>query len=610
MLEREADRDKKWQSHVLTNLLGGLNTSIPDYEIADEEASSIQNLAIRRGKIATDTGYVKLGALAMASKPKSLFTHQTAAGITTIVQVTNTSFYIWVAAVKEWHYVSDGASSTLSSGEAGGSTLIDVVNTAGFVNGRPVGILLDNGSQHQTTIIGIAPGAPGTLTINVAIPSAAAIGRTVVQGLVLTGNDVDQVVITAVPAFEWTVFTNGVNVPYYYDGSFVKIIPNLPSGGNVVCKTLALFRDSYLILANLIEGGVIRPYKLLWNNAGDVQNWTTGDASNNSLVDSRDPIMALKPLKGDMIIYRAGGSIVRMEYVGLPTTTFNFRALNFGETASAQGVGCASPNSVIALLDTHIILSPRGIYSYSGSTVLSSSAGVQSLSDKIFPGVFSNDGNFDKTKAGLAFVFQLEQFAEIWFCYADTGATFPNRALVLNVQSGAWWVRKFGHEMTCAGSRIVGAGEGLRIIDLVGTISQQLWALGGAGLVAGVARVMLGCATNNRVYDYDLASTLDDTLAIPWFIETKRFRMYDSFIRHDVSMIEYTGSAFTMSRYRDSSAVYEPIKSVPTATKRTISRGYRQFVVEYLKYRLEGTISGTELGSLSARVREESRWTL
>lgn len=605
MPEQLLELDPRWKSYIIPTLSGGMRTSVPDYLLEDNECALMENVAVREGRVLVDTGYTKLGPTVRGT-PKGLFVHESAAGLTVLLLVTDSTVYRYISALDKWHYVSDGVDTLLTANELVGSVDINVADTAGFAIGQFVGVELDNGEQHQTTVANVTAGAPGIVHLTAGIPSAASINNQLVKAVDLTGNDDDQVVFTPVPFHEWTVFTNGSNPPRRYDGNTCEVVPNLPSGGNLICKTLAVYRDAYLVLANLVESGVKRPYKMIWCSAGQADTWTGGDAGDNSLVDSRDPLVALRALGPYMIVYRRE-SIVRMEFQGLPTRTFNFRPINFGETVGSQGVGCLSPNSVFAFLNFHVVASAERIYIYDGGM------SVTNISDRIFFGTFDSSGDVSREVAHRSFFFYIEQLDELYFCYPESGTSnvFCTRAVVVSLnKQNVMRKRKFNHEMTAAGVRLLGAGESVRIIDLQGTIAQQTWRIGGSGLGTGAPSILLCGNAPDQVYNYDLQSPTEDGLAISWVIETKHFRLFDRFMRVDALIIFASGSSFHLARYNTFDGLWTGMPPISLGGIMQEHRLHVQFVTEGLKLRLYGSAGGAEIGPIVARYREESLWRL
>jgi hypothetical protein len=75
------------------------------------------------------------------------------------------------------HWASSYSSTTVSAAEAAGQNVISVVSTTGMTAADQIGIELDSGSIHWTTIVSM--GAGPTVTITTVLPSAAAAGKRV-----------------------------------------------------------------------------------------------------------------------------------------------------------------------------------------------------------------------------------------------------------------------------------------------------------------------------------------------------------------------------------------------------------------------------------------------
>lgn len=601
----EFDPNSGWKVLTLSSLSGGLNTAKPDYLIEDSETPICSNVSMRGDRVRTDGGYVGIGAgTTLVGRPKGAFQHQDASGNSKILLVTDTRVYEYASTNDEWHYVSDGATGAVilngGAGQGIGDTVINVDDATGFVIGRPVGVHQDDGTQHQALIVGVGAGAPGTVTIDVGLTVAAADAKTVTQGIVLTGNDDNQVVFAAVPSNEWTAFTNGVNYPLRYDGATVEVIPNLPSGGNVICKTLSLYKSGYLILGNLIEGGTDKPFKLIWCDAGDPTNWTTGDASYVNLMDSRDGVIAIKPLGDYIIVYRSR-SIVRGEFLGLPIATFMWRTTVHGQSITSQGGGTISPNAVFALAGMHVFAGRSGIFGYDGGF------GIEELSKSIYETIFSSDGEMVGDKSHRSFMSYMDKIGELYFFYCSKIDTFPMRAVVFNIREGKWSYRIFRREFAFAVDKQKGAGEEPRIMDLVGTIAEQAWVIGGSSVTGESPSILLGGI--DQVYEYDYAATHEDGTNIIWFVYTKNFRMVDRYTRHAWIEVDHKGPALYVSAIKDDGApvVLAVLASTGTMVRERI---YTDFISRDVQYSFVGLGGGGEVGAVSMKYREEGYWSL
>ena len=175
---------------------------------------------------------------------------------------------------------------------------------------------------------------------------------------------------------------------------------------------MAMYRDGFIVLLNLLENGVERPYKLIWNDIGKPLEWVEGDSGFQELLDSRDQITAAKPFGQDLVIYRTR-SMVLMSFVGIGNTIFEFNNLVYGESVGTEAVGAVSPNAVYARADAHIILDRRGIFVYQGGLT------VSPISNDIFSGTFDESGDMDTDQTDKEFLFFLDESNELYCFYKE-----------------------------------------------------------------------------------------------------------------------------------------------------------------------------------------------
>lgn len=107
------------------------------------------------------------------------------------------------------------ADTTLSSGATTNATSLSVASATGILNGQSIGILLDSGAWHWTTVNGAPSG--NTVTIATGLPSAAASGKRVLTYTAGSNNWV------ADPSF-WDICdqseTNNTNDPVTYPSKY------------------------------------------------------------------------------------------------------------------------------------------------------------------------------------------------------------------------------------------------------------------------------------------------------------------------------------------------------------------------------------------------------
>jgi len=542
------------------------------------------------------------------------FDHQTAAGAVTPLLVTTKSVYRYVALpTDEWQYVEGTVETTTNANEAAGSTAINVVSEAGFSATDRIGITMDDGAQHQTTV---ASTAAGVINIDDALPghtgTVVTSGNAVLKAIELNGTSAKQVVWAPVPWHEWSVFTNGLDIPMRYDGTSCEVIPNLPNSGNTLCETLSVFSEAFLILGGVTEAGTLVPYKVIWCAAGDATDWTSPTSGSKELLDTRDGIVAMKALSTVMVIYRTRTPVI-MRFLGQPYATFSFAPLALGESLKSEGFGPVSANAVAGTSNQHIIFDRRGVFIYQGGDE------IQDISSKIFAKVFGSSGLLNMTNIGRSFVHFVAGTSTVWLFYPDSSAGYPNRAAVLDIRTGKWWHRLFNHEISFASAS--SGSTSTRIIDLVGTIVEQQWKIGTGSAVVGAQSVLLGITgmdptatpveaddpdSTDSVAQYDGIAAKEFRQVIDWSFDSVE-RIAQHQFRLDHVRVRYKGPAAELFILRDSGDP-ESIMDLSASATFIDYEVFPQTVQRLLQFRISGSGTGAELAELSFKFREEARW--
>lgn len=590
------DRRYTWSVVNISGFSGGVDRSKSADKIDDQDGFLVRNLyQVNQGPLTVDTGYKQIGQTTRG-KPKGGFEHEDDTGAKTFLLVTDDTVYKYDPGADQWKYISAAYSQALTVAAIATDTTLTVASTVGLANGDFIGIELDNGTQFQTKVNGV-PG-PTTIPLLNAMPSAAAIGRIVVEAVALTGSDSWGIVFDAVPWHNWTVFTNGVNPPMYYDGVFCKAIPNLPSAGSTVCRTLAAY-EGYLVLADLIVGGTRLPWNVMWSDNGDATVWSSGDAGSAPLLKSKDPTTAMKKLGRDLILYNKH-SATRGTLITTSPSPFAFTTINFGRSVGSEGVGTLSSRSVIALEHLHIVPAVEGVYAFSGGTSL------QRLSQKIDELI----NNIDQSKLTHCFSEVLSDRNWVAIFYPTTQDTFPRQAFLLHRITGEWSERKFDREFSFAASRT--PTTGVRYIDLVGTMQEQKWTALTLNPQAGSPVIVLGDPANNKVFEYDYRQTTEDTQTPLGQFISKQYNAYDRSMRLDWVEVEFSSGSIQVVLLNQQLSgtpgyiLYGELTN-PLSISTTL-RIRKQMNLQNFAIALNISGTNTSLFRLSFRYRQSSRW--
>jgi hypothetical protein len=352
----------EWQYEFIPFMPGGLNLEQNPENINSGDLLEAENVRLDKLRVERDFGYASF-ADAVLGNPRQSYQFYKKDGTVVLVLLTNTTFYIYSSTNNAWELISTATATTVNAVEAAGQTVITVADITGFSDGDLVGIRLDDGTQHITTVNG-APAAT-EITITDALPSATGVGKAFVLGLSLSGSDSIPVSMTTWAAFDKMYFTNGVDTPQQFDGSTVSDMTGL-GGSTFTCQIVQVF-NNYLLLMNNTEDGTVYPQRTRWSEPGDPTSWNWA-VNFNDLYSRDDRITAAVELGPYNIIYKER-SIVRMEYVGHLDKTWDF-------LPTIPKIGAVSINAVVNLEDHHLVVWEDNIYDYRGGF------GIEAIGDK------------------------------------------------------------------------------------------------------------------------------------------------------------------------------------------------------------------------------------
>jgi hypothetical protein len=419
--------DEGWTYEEVPVLNRGVNVSVRSELIKSSELREALNVRMDQARIIKDYGF-KDFASKVRGTPRVDFQFFKKDGSSQLTLITNLSFYTWSSTVDQWQYVANGTSTTLSGNEAAGQTVLSVTSETGFSVSDNIGILLNDGMQHQTTV---ASTAAGEITVDDPLPSAADSGNSVVNSVVLSGNDDKGVSITTWALSDKMYFANGEDTPKQFDGTNVTDISNLP-GTTFICYLVAVY-NNYLVLMRTEEDGTAFPQRVRWCEPGDPTDWNES-VNFRDLYESEDFIVASEKLGPFQIIYKER-SIVRMEFVGTVDITFRFEDMISGE-------GAVSVDSVINLDSEHILFGNSNIYKYKGGF------DTEAIGDNVYDKLFGQNGELNPGFVSRVFAVYVEETDEALFFYPNSPSENPNRLARLKLSTGAWSFRDYADDIT------------------------------------------------------------------------------------------------------------------------------------------------------------------
>lgn len=550
----------KFRDLAVGPITGGLNTDLYGELIEENQLTSATQAIIHYGELASDTGTVLVGQNTLRGDPRRVidYVHPQTNGVHRIV-VTDLTLYKYNFTALQWQYVNNGTETTLTLGEAGGSTAMDVASIAGFANGDFIGVMLDNGQMHMTTVNGAPAGS--TITLAAGLPSAAAIGKQVVKAVVLGGDFQAHVTPVVIPWSGQVVFTNGFdNVKIFtttggVNGTCVDLTgTGLPA--NMKAQTLALY-DNSLILAGTQEAGTLFSSRFRYCAKGDLTLWNTLEAGSTDLLENFGPIRQALPLGPYLIFYRQRG-ITRVSIGG---------AGRFLPDAAVPIAGAvASKLAAVDLVDKHLVLGTKSLFWYRGGFA------IETVDCPIRKSIWGKTGiikAFSAAPAGM-FLLPLTFRNEVLLCYGTGTATA--RAERYNIEYNAWTMRSFDN----GSGRLSGFGEAHESNG------------------ASLGTTFLCDAIENKVVLYDQVATTDDGDSINLFIETKDFSHKSMKIKTDFFEVCASGTGtMTVGYSLDGGATVATWGTVALTATPTRFRMPKQLTVDKIRFRFTHTAAVT-----------------
>lgn len=561
------DEEKTLQKTTIGKLIGGLNALEREDQLDPSEAIRCENLILRKGRANQDTGYITFGDV-VEGTPQTDYQFFRKDGTSQLMLVTTASVYRYDAGVTQWQFVKGTAGTTVAAAAPAGTTNIEVVSSAGFLAAERVGVALDSGVQHRTTVASIPDATHITLSTGIPAGANAAIGNAVVRAVVLNGSLNSHVVPDTISSHDWFVFTNGVDRPKRYDGIDCTDIPNL---GDVICKALRLYNKA-LFLLNTTEGGTAFPQRVRRSDIGDPENWTTGTAGFDDLYDSSDFILAGEVLGPYLIVYRER-SIERGEFVGQGGLNYNFESM-------VQGEGIITTLGVTNMGDFHVILGNANIYEYRAGFDL------DPIGDKIQPKLFGSGADVSREFRSRSFTFFVEELNEIWIFLPSSASETCDRLFRYNISDKNFAERRFAHKFI--GFGFYERQEVLAWNDLVGDWAAQTWEWGSSAGGRGAPTTHLCAETPLQVFEYDYIATSDAGAAISFVFETKDFLISEALVRLDTVEGFLRGAAILVEYSKDEGLTWLTLGTVSNAANNKFLLG-KQDVMDRIRFRFSGS---------------------
>lgn len=581
----------KFNEIVIDDLTKGFDSSLRPTALEDGQMADVLNLIFDKARLRVDTGYTPFME-SVRGVPRVSWQFYKTNGTSELLLFTNETLY--KEANGEWQYVAEGdgsgsaISTTTTAGASAGATTVTVADITGFSDADYIGIILDDGSQHKTTVNGAPAGSDIDFDDAIPVGRSVANGATVLKAVDLAGSDDEAVSLLTMPSHNWVAFTNGVDNVKYYDGTLFEDIHNLPSSGNTQCKGLALYYN-HLMLIHTIEGGTAYPQRIRWPDTADPENWSTGNASYADLLDTEDFLVAGVILGPYLIAYKER-SIVRFEYVGAADKLFDYDTVVTGEGAIAH-------DAIVDLGDSHVLFGNANIYKYTGGFDL------EPIGDQIYFKLFGVGGDMNPGYKHRSIALYLEELDETWILYPTGDDEYPSHVARYRNDLESWTIRKFNRYISGYGFYQLDSSKSW--IEMTGTWAEQNLQWNSNTLLANAPTTLL-CSDDMQVYEYDYQAVGEDDEDISWFFTTKMFHHPHFILRTDLLEFKAKGSSVTIYYRKEEDDEWQLWGTKSLAASRAKYRSHKQVTAERIQFKFEGSGGGFSMDWLAFSYQIES----
>lgn len=571
---------KGWRIKEISNFNGGINSSLRPKDIEDSEVIQGKNLRIEGDRTFVDYGYKKFTNETIRGVPRAVFQFFKKDGSEFQTLITDATFYLYNS--NEWQYISDGVDTVLTSGASLGATALTVDDITGFSDGDYVGLTLDDGTQHKTTINGAPAGS--TINIDDALPSAAASGKALVKAVDLNGSADKGVSIDVVPSADSMIFTNGVDKPKIYDGATCEDLGGLPPG--FTSAEVVFQYGDYTWLFNTVESGVAYPQRARNSNTGDPEDWTTQNAGLYDLTSREDHIVTVGRLGDKMIVYKER-SANRFTFVGTDDILFDYEEVFSGE-------GPVSVDALEDMGDYHVFFGAANIYRYDGDFT------YEPIGDKIRALIFGVNGELNPSALATVSMFYVEELDELWIFIPTDNNARPTKFYRYRLTEDSFYERNLGFEVSGYGFNTSIASR--RWIDLEGSWQDQDFRWVSQLLQANSPTTLLLDAAG-EVYEYDYFEKKDLGVTIDYVLQTKDFRFVDRLGLFTEVYLVAKGSNILVEYSVNAGASWSVWGTITSATDYTLFRLHNKITCSQIRFRISGSGGSFAMESLGFRYR-------
>lgn len=302
------------------------------------------------------------------------------------------------------------------------------------------------------------------------------------------------------------VANDGVTIPQVWAPGLGNRFASLSAWPNISAKVIRPFKD-FLFALRITDGGSYLPRTLRWSDKAQQNampsSWDFTDPTNQAgiteLAQTGDLLVDCAPIRDSLVIYKENNTWLA-DYIGMPDV-FAFRQIFTQAGLLAEDCYGILPTAHVVLTDNDLIL-------HDGNT-------AKSIADKrMRRWLFSR---INPTSYKRSFISVDYRNREVYVCFPDSSANWPNMALVWNWAEDTFHVYELGREITFATAGIVPSSNVSTTFDLdEGTFDEDAGTFDDLTYSQFLTRMVLLDAHAQRAYQNDTGETYNGVTMGAW----------------------------------------------------------------------------------------------
>lgn len=315
----------------------------------------------------------------------------------------------------------------------------------------------------------------------------------------------------------------------------------------------------YIVLAHTDDGSGVNPWKIQWNDTGEPEQWSSGNAGSLLVSDDPSPIKNIMKLNNYTAVYK-------QESLGLlqKVSTIDI----FLYVTIKSGIGLSASRCVVEAEGNHYFMGANDFYVWNGG--IPESIGT-SVRDEVF-------SRMNRTNIERCFSLHIKSLKEVWFFVVISGENWPTEIWKYNYSNGFWY---FDTCSSLTSAVIWEKTSGETWDDDIGTWDEALDIWDSGSSTIEWEQVVFGNSTGSTSY-LDYTKTNDINTLTEGIFESKDFtgdmlEFNKRWLQVDVWAKGSSSAKLYVDYSTDYGATWKGISYTSSITYITLTESYRKY---------------------------------